>query len=301
MANRVYITGAEGFIGGHLSRHLRLCGFDVVASSQDITQDKSFLADLKKVSPTHLVHLASISHPKSCDENPDLAKSVNVGGTAAVLNAAAAVDSLAEFVFASTAQVYGPIGAPEGVLTEESELGPINFYAETKLQGEELVTQFSKETGKKATIFRIFNHVHHTQPAQTFLSSVYRDLGLSESGAKIPVGNLDLYRDMGAVSDLIQALSTVIESQNGNREVCEVFNLCNGRPRLLRDLANELATQMKKECLFVLDETRLRKADPIRVVGSYDKFKQSYGWIPKILTDFDLIQSFLTKEIYVST
>ncbi len=302
MAKRVFITGSNGFIGSNLTAYLRGQGHEVFASTQDILQVQNLAGEVRSFRPQCLIHLAAISHAKTCEQDPHLAREVNEVGTSNVLSLAGEVSELEKVIFASTAQVYRPATDREAVLTESSELGPINYYAETKLQGEMLVRQFSEKTQKKSIIFRIFNHVHRSQAAGTyFLASVYQDLLNCPEGGKVSVGNLDLYRDMGAILDLLRAFACAVEAESFGQGLSEVYNICNGEPRLLRDLANELAVRLRKKCDFVVDEKRLRKVDPLTLIGSHQKFKKALGWTPQVKTNSELLDAFLAEKIYVGT
>jgi nucleoside-diphosphate-sugar epimerase len=298
--SRVFITGAGGFIGSHLTKAFLSAGYSVFPSQSDILNLTLLRDELRGFNPTTIIHLAAISHPQVCDLDPLKAKAVNVNGTQNLLELAAKLGSLERFVFSSTAQIYAPLRNGESTLTEESEVGPINLYAETKLKGEDLVREFSAATKKNAVVFRIFNHVHRTQPAQTFLSSIYKGMLETQSGNRsVRVGNLDLYRDIGSIRDLLQAFIAVIRAPNGALTQTEAMNICNGKPRLLRNLAELLAMKLGGGFKFEIDPARFRPGEPTTILGSHDLATQKLGWKPLVSSDADLIDEFLGEIKYV--
>ena len=297
MSESVLITGGNGFIGSHLATSLRDAGFGVVRSSADILDRESLISELRLFNPAVVVHLAAISHPNVCDQDRGRAESVNVFGTRNLLEAIELAGSVRRLVFASTAQVYRPLGPDGGVLTEDSPVEPINFYAATKLSAEDLIRHFSAKTGIESVVFRIFNHVHKTQSAQTFLGSVYRSLLAAEDfGTRIPVGNLELWRDLGSIKDLIAAFRVVCATGIPLVERYSLFNLCNGHPRRLGDLALLLAQRMGKDVIFELDKERLRPGEPRTILGSHARATHLLGWTPVVVSNEDLIDSFLADS-----
>ena len=291
MAKRVLITGESGFIGSHLVK--LLSGSAIPAHFQlfDVERIKKRFQETK---PDVVVHLAAISIVAQCDADPDLAVKTNIGGTENVLSSLAELGQKPHFIFFSSAHVYDMTDSKTGVIDEQSRVNPQNLYAKTKVEGEQLAEKYAQKAGIASTVLRVFNHVHHTQRQPTFLSSLYHEfLQRKESGsdAPIPVGNLDLYRDIGAVSDLLDAVGAVIN--RGPITPYQVMNVCNGQKRKLRDLAEIFAREAGVKNEFKIDPSRIRKVDPESVVGSHDKITKATGWSPKVKSNEDLIRSFL--------
>lgn len=111
------------------------------------------VADLR---PTHVVHLAALQSP-DCERDPLQGMRVNVGGTEALLNACATLaPRLRQFVFASSAAVYGPRAMYPGALVHESDpLAPPNRYGVWKLAGEHLARLFCARTGIPTFCWRL--------------------------------------------------------------------------------------------------------------------------------------------------
>jgi UDP-glucose 4-epimerase len=99
-----------------------------------------------------IVHLAGLSDTSASFDSPVEFAGVNVVGTVRALEAARQAN--AAIIIASSQRVYRPSIRP---LAEESPLGPIDPYGETKLQAEEWTELYARLYGVKATILRFFS------------------------------------------------------------------------------------------------------------------------------------------------
>ena len=301
MAKKVLVTGEQGFIGSHFIKKTSSL-FEAIPSNFDVLKPGEMKARLEIVKPDFILHLAGMSLPAQCDQNPELAEQVNTNGTRFVLESMRELKSPARFLLASTAQVYQPLkkakeAGKEEQITEMHAIEPINLYARTKRVAEEVAQEYSEKYGLKVTVFRLFNHVHRSQKSGTFLGSLYQEMQKhlgSKNQITLPVGNLELYRDMGSIKDLLEALVAVITHED-QMSGFEVMNICNGKPRHLRQLADLLAQELKLSCNFQLDASRLRENDPTVVVGSHERLSLKTGWQPSVKTDEDLIRAFLEE------
>ncbi|MCC7406090.1 MAG: SDR family oxidoreductase, partial [Bdellovibrionales bacterium] len=136
----VFVTGASGFVGGHLCRYINECGHNIFVSKSDILHTESLLAELKSNEWDACIHLAAISSYLQCQENPSLAFQVNLAGTAHLLELIGRLGKEVHFIFASTAQVYrAKDNAAHLVFKEDSLVGPQTVYGKSKLYSEEVI------------------------------------------------------------------------------------------------------------------------------------------------------------------
>jgi GDP-4-dehydro-6-deoxy-D-mannose reductase len=293
---RVLVTGEQGFIGSHFMNSD--ASIETIPFGLDILKWDEVYGKIQATHPDVILHLAGISLPAQCDQDPPKAYQVNLVGANLILEAMLKLKSNARFIFASTAQVYQPLQkGSEKPITELHPIEPINLYARTKRMAEISVEEFSKKYGLKTSILRFFNHVHSSQKTGTFLSTIYQAMFLQKDKAdpvSIPVGNLELYRDMGSVGDLMAALSAVVSHSEKMRNF-EVFNICNGHARNLNQLANALAKELGVKAEFKMESSRIRENDPHTVVGSHEKLTQVTGWKPVVKSDEELIRAFLKE------
>ena len=151
---RVLVTGGAGYIGSVIVARLTARGHDVVVYDDlsrghaaavpegvplvrgDVRDTAAVRAALVEGGCEAVVHMAALAEVAESVAEPDRYFSVNVDGTAAVVEAAAAAGA-GRLVFSSTAAVYG---APERTPIDEGDtLAPANPYGETKLAGERLL------------------------------------------------------------------------------------------------------------------------------------------------------------------
>lgn len=162
---RVLITGATGHFGPGICKTFLREGFNVrvllhrrrIKSLEremevvwgDITQTDSVRRAIDGVDA--VVHLAGLVEP-STEHNPELAYSVNVGGTRTVVDVIRERSGSIPFVFISSVAVFGPTpDATECLHPGRNPCNPISVYAKTKLQAEDLI----RESGIDHVILRL--------------------------------------------------------------------------------------------------------------------------------------------------
>jgi GDP-4-dehydro-6-deoxy-D-mannose reductase len=294
---RTLVTGAAGFVGAHLIRHLRSKGHDVHAMTlpgevlaadlrgvqthhADVTDAAALERLLREVTPEWVFHLAAISRPEDCRKNPSLAWNVNFLGTHNLYRLGAEAVPGARVLFVGSATEYGHPAAEDLPLTEDAPLRPGDVYAATKLAGDLAGAEFALR-GKLAVLrVRPFNHIGPGQEvgfvAPDFARQLARiELGLQEP--KLRVGNLASARDFTDVRDVVRAYVLVME----RGEPGAVYNVCSGTAHAVRELlAGLLALSTVKPEVVA---TTCGKTDkPDVVVGSAEALHAATGWKPEI-------------------
>ncbi len=227
-----------------------------------------------------------------CDRDPASAYRVNLDGTVSVLEAIRAASPKTRLLFASTAQVYqGQDSEPEAPWSESRRLLPQNLYARTKRAAEAAIQAFCADHGLSSVILRLFNHAHFTQSPAFFLPHLHQSLVRGER--TIPVGNLDLWRDIGSLQDLLAAIHGVLTRLKPAEGESEIFNVCSGNAKKLADVAAELARQMGIQAAFEPQASRIRPAEPLRMEGDSSKLQKALNWSPQATDSESLIRSFL--------
>jgi UDP-glucose 4-epimerase len=159
---KILVTGAAGFLGGHVARHLAATGHNVRGFDQEANPDTAYesvigdLLDTESVTSAAegvdaICHLGAIGDVYLAAEQPQLAAAVNVTGSANV--AIAAAESGAKVVYASTWEVYGePQYQP---IDEDHPVNPDHPYNITKLAGEQLLLAADRLHGVPVTALRL--------------------------------------------------------------------------------------------------------------------------------------------------
>jgi len=148
----ILVTGANGFLGQHLTKYFLARYYHVVTTSRgnrrlpadistqyystELTDAKAVQALLTAAKPEIIIHTAAISKPGECENNKRACLQHNVEATRHLLRSFKQIqspDSL--FIYLSTDFIFGE----DGPHSEDDVAGPLNFYGESKLLAEELV------------------------------------------------------------------------------------------------------------------------------------------------------------------
>lgn len=266
---KALVTGAAGFVGGHLVRSLREAGWRVLTSdrrgSSDLPGDLLTLP-LRSVSVDVVFHLAGFANPAASVEDPAAAYAGNAAATARVVREVRA----GRFVIASTAHVYGPRSDRP---SESSPVSPRTPYAASKLCGEGLALA----SGREAVVLRPYNHTGPGQSAAYVCPAIARQIARAEAGRGprvVEVGALEPRRDFFDVRDMVEAYRLAAERAPAG----EVYNVATGRPVRIGDLLRLMLAESR-----VPLRVRSRPGDRGDVMsGDSAKFRAATGWRPRI-------------------
>lgn len=288
---KVLLTGASGFIGRKLSEKLKIHGVEVYKFDGDILDPRQQEHHFQLATFDSIVHLAGISSVPECSEDTQKAFLVNVYGTILTFQSMQKYSPKANFIFASTGQVYKNSfdGLP---IDENSMIEPLNFYAQTKRLAESYLVDNS-QLENKVTIFRIFNHSHMSQSAHFFMGSIAKQLEdqkqLGHTNSDIQMGDPSLIRDIGCLQDLLQAFTQVVLYPRSGKNI---YNISSGVGKSLGALVEEMAKYQKMTVRITSDPSRFRR-EPSQIIANSLKFQKDYDWTPKGgLSLAELIKSF---------
>lgn len=297
MSKRIFITGSQGFVGKKLTVFLETKGYQVYPYSEKLENFQDLKQALVSFVPDVVIHLAALSSIPYCEQYLDQAYGSNVAGTSILLEILIKLEQKPHLIFTSSAHVYN-MQLPQvsaKPIDESFDLGPSNIYGRSKLQAEDIVSRMSSLYGLKAVVLRLFNHSHKDQDLSFFLPSMYDQIKNVENRGTIHVGNLDVSRDFSLVSDLLEAMDAVIRNLP-RLESYEVFNVCSGQKRLLKDLVTAITQMLRKEVNLVPDPKRIRPGEPLVIVGSNDKLKRKTGFQQPARSIEDYLQGFVSED-----
>lgn len=286
MVGGTLVTGATGFVGSRLMLRLRGRGAEPVglvrslpARSEgeewvraELEDHAAVVAAIRSVSPERIFHLGALANPRACEHDPELAERVNVGGTGALLEGAAAVGAATLVV--SSAAVYGS----DGRLTEAVEPCPRNVYGRTKLAAEGLALA-AAAAGQRVVVARAFNHSGAGQSANYVLPALAAQVraALAE-GAPVSTGNLFPVRDFLHVDDVLDAYELLLERGLSG----EVYNVCRGAGLSIGEALAGLQRRLGAEGQRTrLDPGRQRPGDAPEILGDPAKLR-ALGWSPRV-------------------
>ncbi|HLY73582.1 MAG TPA: NAD-dependent epimerase/dehydratase family protein [Planctomycetota bacterium] len=265
------VTGASGFVGGHLVRELRRAGWRVLTASRHQAAD--LCGDLLTIpfrgkSADVVFHLAGFSNPQASVDHAAAAFDANAATTGRIVREFRA----GRFIIASSCQVYGP--RPEQS-TESTPLLPRTPYAASKLCGEALALA----SGRDVVILRPYNHTGPGQSADFLCPGIARQIARAEAGrapAEVRVRSLAPRLDFFDVRDMARAYR--LASERGQRGA--VYNVATGAPVSIGDLVRRLVGLSR-----IRLRIRGRQGAPDLSSGNSARFRADTGWRPEIPLD----------------
>jgi GDP-4-dehydro-6-deoxy-D-mannose reductase len=286
----VLITGAGGFVGGHLAKVLRerrpgwvldMPPAPGAPGGLDVTDAEAVSQCIVSRRPDMVVHLAAVAAVTASVKDPRLAWRVNLDGTLNVVLAMQAHTPQAHLLFVSSAEVYGRSLNAEAPVDETCLLQPVNPYAASKAAADVLVRQ-AAAVGLSATIARPFNHTGPMQSDAFVVPNFAGQIARIEAGLQPPVievGSLDDERDFLDVADVVDAYALLLERRR-DPAARSVFNVASGAALRIGDILERLLSAARCSIEVRVDSARLRPTPIPRVVGDASRLR-SLGWRPK--------------------
>lgn len=303
---RLLLTGANGFVGKILTSRLQQAGYEVVALggtvspvlgsaddylSCDIRDAQALAQAVATARPTHVIHLAAISHVPTSFKDPLLTWQTNVIGSMNLLEAIKQQAPEAFTLFPSSSEVYGAAFKSGIAVTEDTLPAPLNPYAASKVAAEYAFREYFRQ-GLDGVIARPFNHIGAQQSADFVTASFARQIALIEDGQQAPVlkvGNLEAIRDFLDVQDVCDAYIELLKLKGSpGHPVC--LNIASGQSRKIRDVLDLLLSQSRAQIIVEQDPDRLRPSDIPIAAGNSTLLKQTTGWQPAIALETTLSQ-----------
>jgi GDP-4-dehydro-6-deoxy-D-mannose reductase len=280
---KAIVTGAGGFVGQELVRHLEGCGDEVVglerATGGDVTDPEAMRSLIGQYRPDALYHLAAVSHIGASWSAPAEVFRTNAEGTLNVLRACTAA-GVGRVLVVGSADEYGAVRPEDLPLTEEAPLRPLTPYGASKVAADYLALQAHLGDGLPVVRVRSFNHTGPTQPDHFVIPALARRIAAAErEGRKeMPVGSLEPVRDFLDVADVVRAYRLLVE----RGEPGEVYNVCSGVGHSIGEVAEQLLRLARHPIELVPDPDLMRPVEVPRLVGDNRRLRETTGWAPEI-------------------
>lgn len=295
---KILVTGADGFIGSHLTECLVRAGFKVRAfvlynsfsswgwlDHADAEIKKSleiFSGDIRDPHGVRkamegcdvVFHLAALIAIPYSYHSPDTYVDTNVKGTLNVVQAARDL-GISKVVVTSTSEVYGT--ARFVPITEDHPLQGQSPYSASKIGADQLALSFHASFGTPVSIIRPFNTYGPRQSARAVIPTIITQIANGQRSLKL--GSLHPTRDFNYVQDTVRGFLAVAES---DASVGEVINIGSNFEISVGDTVKLIAETMGEKVEILSDETRLRpeKSEVERLWADNSKAKRLLGWEP---------------------
>jgi len=296
----VLLTGGLGFIGSNLVDELLVEGYNVIIFDDkstgnnynakaitiigDITVKEDF-RHLNTLRVDFVVHFAAAISVAESMEDPAKYERINFEGSENVIEWATS-HKVRKIVAASSAAVYGiPNELP---LTEDSPLGPISPYAETKLNMEQLFKKYNKIYGIDAICLRFFNVYGPRQsPKSSYSGVISKFLDQSVKGDDLVIyGDGKNTRDFVFVKDVARANIAAIQMGTGFK----VYNVGTESITTLSSLASTIIRVTDSESK--IDYKKEREGDIKDSLSNTTKIRMELGWAPRVTLEQGLRRTY---------
>jgi NAD dependent epimerase/dehydratase len=297
--NRILVTGADGFIGSHLTEALIRQGLKVRAFVQynsfgswgwldhctpDVTGlFEVFAGDVRDPHGVKeamkgcdvVLHLAALIAIPYSYHSPDTYVDTNVKGTLNVLQAAKEL-GVKRVVHTSTSEVYGT--ARFVPITEDHPLQGQSPYSATKIAADQLAYSFYASFGLPVVIVRPFNTYGPRQSARAVIPTIITQI--ANGKRQIKLGAVSPTRDFNYVADTVAGFIAALESDRG---IGEVINIGSNFEISIGETAHAIAGAMGTSIEIITDEQRLRpeKSEVARLWASNNKARELLDWQPQ--------------------
>lgn len=295
---KILVTGADGFIGSHLTECLVQEGYDVRAfvnynsfnswgwldhSSQEIvSQVEIFSGDIRDPHGVKkamdncdvVMHLAALIAIPYSYHSPDTYVDTNIKGTLNIMQAARELE-VEKVIHTSTSEVYGT--AKFVPITEEHPLQGQSPYSASKIGADQMALSFYNSFGLPVSIIRPFNTYGPRQSARAVIPTIITQIAAGKKTIKL--GSLHPTRDFNYVKDTVRGFIAMAQS---DRSVGEVINIGSNYEVSIGQTAEFIAELMGQDIEIVTEDKRLRpeKSEVERLWADNSKAKELLGWEP---------------------
>jgi GDP-4-dehydro-6-deoxy-D-mannose reductase len=292
---RIFVAGANGFVGQWLEKELNSHGHEVVAAPDpdalDIA-DRSGLVrwlDDPAGRPDAVVHLAGMAFAPDAGHDPAEAFRVNVGGTVALFEALRELGIRPPVLVSGSADVYGTPRPEDLPLREDAPSAPNSPYSLSKVAQEGAAAEASARYGFPVVVTRSFNHTGPGQrPVFVVPAMAQRVMAVKRGQAtSIPAGNIDVRRDLTDVRDIVVAYRLLIEAAATGKlaDRFTVVNVASGEVIAVRDIIGRLCALAGVAPAIEKEQSLVRAGDPTEIRGDATLIGQLVGWQPVVPLD----------------
>ena len=295
---KTLITGADGFIGSHLTEALVRKGHNVRAfvlynsfnswgwldhAPKDIRDNLDvFAGDVRDPHGVKeamrgcdaVLHLAALISIPYSYHSPGTYVDTNVKGTLNVLQAAREL-GVRRVIHTSTSEVYGT--ARFVPITEAHPLQGQSPYSATKIAADQLAYSFYASFGLPVVIARPFNTYGPRQSGRAVIPTIITQIANGQR--QIKLGAVSPTRDFNFVQDTVAGFIAALDSDQG---LGEAVNFGSNFEISIGDTARIIAEAMNTEIEIITDEARLRpeNSEVERLWADNAKAKQLFNWQP---------------------
>lgn len=296
---KVLVTGADGFIGSHLTEALLEKGYKVKAFTmynsfntwgwldtfpkEKLKEIEVFCGDIRDPNGVReamkgideVFHLAALIAIPFSYHSPDSYVDTNIKGTLNVLQSARDFETN-RILITSTSEVYGT--AQYVPIDEKHPFQGQSPYSASKIGADRLAESFYRSFNLPISIVRPFNTYGPRQSARAVIPTIITQLLSGQD--EIKLGALTPTRDFNYVKDTVAGFIAISETE---KTIGEEINIATQTEVSIGELAEEIIKQINPNAKVVCDENRYRpkKSEVNRLLGSNKKITELTDWSAK--------------------
>lgn len=295
---KVLVTGADGFIGSHITEALVRDGYEVKAfvlynsfsswgwldqCAEDVKGNfEVFAGDIRDphgvraamIGFDAVLHLAALIAIPYSYHSPNNYVDTNIKGTLNVVQAAREL-GISKVVHTSTSEVYGT--ARFVPITEQHPLQGQSPYSASKIGADQIAQSFYLSFGTPVVTLRPFNTYGPRQSARAVIPTIITQI--ANGKREIKLGSLHPTRDFNYVADTVNGFLQALKTDKG---IGEVINLGSNYEISIGDTAKAITEVMGVDIEILTDDQRLRpeKSEVERLWADNSKAKELLDWQP---------------------
>lgn len=297
---KILVTGADGFIGSHLTEELIKCGHNVRAfafynsfnswgwldraDSEVLRSVDVFAGDIRDPNGVRnalkgvgvVFHLAALVGIPFSYRSPDSYVDTNIKGTLNILQASKDA-GIEKVVVTSTSEVYGT--AQYVPIDEKHPKQGQSPYSATKIGADAIAESFYKSFSLPVVIVRPFNTYGPRQSARAVIPTIITQL--LNGNEEVHLGSLHPTRDLNYVSDICKGF---IYLSQCDEAVGKEVNIGSGKEISIGDLAKEIINIINPDAKIVSEDLRKRpeKSEVERLLCNNNLIQNLTGWKPEV-------------------
>lgn len=289
---KILLTGASGFIGQHILPKLKQNGHAVHCLVSDLCDYKKVENEVLEVNPDIIIHLAARTEVEKSFYEPMTFGEVNYLGTVNLVNVAAKLSNLKNFMFASTMEVYGwqPVSdnirdgnVPDVIpaFDENTIPNPNAPYAVAKYACEQYLKYARRSLGLPFCALRQTNTYGRTDNDFFVVEQIIRQM---LTGVEVYLGYKTPYRNFLFINDLIDLWVHLVENCEKINQG-EIFTIGPNNPIQIGALADKIANMIGWDGTIHWDSKPKRPGEIYLLNSNHDLVTSKTGWVPT--TDLD--------------
>lgn len=306
MHRKVLVTGADGFIGSHLTELLVKKGYNVKALSQynsfnnwgwldDIklqdvevvtgdVRDPFFCKHITK-DVEMIFHLAALIAIPYSYIAPQSYIETNINGTLNICEAARQNGNI-RVIHTSTSEVYGT--AQYVPIDEKHPKQPQSPYSASKISADAMALSYFNAFELPVSIARPFNTYGPRQSARAIIPTIITQIANGKK--EIKLGDLTPTRDFNFVKDTCAGFIAISES---SETIGKEVNIASNYEISMRDTLESIKKIMNSDVEFIEDQQRLRpkKSEVFRLWGDNSQIKKLAGFTPQYTIEQGLTET----------